>query len=729
MSNSNIQDSKSVKNRTPLTESEKVGLVDRVPKDLLPRLRDLDAGKKMVELWYQGNSDRTEWLERQQKYLATWDEFIDNEDVATGPWANSSNLHLPITLTACRAMHARMYAALMSVQPPFNVKPLDEAATVAVPLIEGVMAYCLREWINYRKGVSEMVDMWVWNWITQGTGIIKLRWDRCYSRYVEVYEETIMVSKVDEETGELVKRAEVVEKERPVTKRTFDGPVADIVDPEDLLILGGDGDPDRADLVIHRYYLTRSQMYSLADQGVFDLGVVEDILDGGNDSENTDLASALKQDKEMNSGIIQSNTNADQDRFEILECYCKMDENGDGLDENLIIWVHTKSKKELRATYLERVIEGSMTPFSKIDFLKKRGHRYGMGIPEILYGLQKEVDAMHNIRIDFGVLSTMPFGFYRPTSGLNPARMDLEPGKLIPLNDPQNDVFFPQLGNRTFFTTEEEGSLLAYIERLISISDINLGRISGQGAARTATGVSAIVSENNANLDIFIKRMQMGWKKFLRLLFQSLQKRMPKDMWIRITGEDGKMYPFRINKSEIQFNYDFDIDANSINSNKAVTREIAQQTLNLVLNPLMIQMGIVSPENVYEAARDWFISLEKKDFAKYISKPTDMEAFLTPEQEVTRIIRNIPVPIHPAMNHEGFVNYVRMMFSNDEYIGSIPQDAAVRLAEQASKHMEMADALAKQAAQAANLQQQQINAQQAGAQQVSAGPSSPVSGG
>lgn len=729
MSGSTIQDSKSVKNRKPLDTAEQVGLVDRLPSNLLPRLRDLNAGIKMVELWYQGNSDRTDWLTRQQKYLATWDEFIDNEDVATGPWANSSNLHLPITLTACRAMHARMYAALMSVQPPFNVKPLDEAATVAVPLVEGVMAYTLREWINYRQGISAMVDMWLWNWITQGTGLSKLRWDRTYSRYVEVYEEVIQETTVNEETGETVKRAKKVEKERPVTKRTFDGPVADVIDPEDLLIIGGEGDPDRADVVIHRYYLTRSQMYSLADQGVFDLDVVEDILDSGNDSENTDLASGLKQDKQLNSGVIQSNTNSDQDRFEILECYCKMDENGDGLDENLIIWVHSRSKKELRATYLERVLDSGMTPFAKIDFLKKRGHVYGMGIPEILYGLQKEVDAMHNIRIDFGVLSTMPFGFYRPSSGLNPAKMDLEPGKLIPVNDPQNDVFFPQLGNRTFFTTEEEGSLLAYIERLISISDINLGRISGQGAARTATGVSAIVSENNANLDIFIKRMQMGWKKFLRLLFASLQKRMPKEMWIRITGEDGKMYPFRIERNDIKFNYDFDIDANSINSNKAVTREIAQQTLNLCLNPLLIQTGIVTPDNIYEAVRDWFVSLDKKDFSKYITKPTDFDAFMTPEQEAQRIIKNIPVPLHPAMNHEGFIKYVQMLFGNDEYMGTLPQDAAVRLAEQASAHMAMMEALQQQQAQIANLQQQQINAAQAGAGQLSAGPSSPVSGG
>jgi hypothetical protein len=137
---------------------------------------------------------------------------------------------------------------------------------------------------------------------------------------------------------------------------------------------------------------------------------------------------------------------------------------------------------------------------------------------------------------------------------------------------------------------------------------------------------------------------------------------------------------------------------------------------------------VVSPDNIYEAAKEWLVSLEVKDFARFITKPTDFDAFMTPEQEAQRIVRNIPVPIHPAMNHEGFINYVRMIFSNDEMLGSMDQEAAKRLAAQASEHMKMAQAMEQQAAQHRNMQQQQMNAAQAGAQVVSAGPSAPVTG-
>lgn len=735
MSNSVLQDSKPVKRRKPLEGINQVPLIDKYQIKLAKDLNDKNIGHKISEIWNLGNSNRTEWLSRQEDYLSEWDEFIDNSDVRNGPWEEASNIHLPITLIAVKALHARMYAALMAVQPPFTSKPLDEASTIAQPLVDGTMSYTLREWCNNYKGVDEVVDEWIWDWISTGSGLLKLRWDRRFARYVdvvesEVTEPTFATINLPDGTQRKVRKdvKRIVQRDKPVTKLVFEGPVFERILPEDLLIIGGNGDIHEADVIQHRFFMTRSELYSAADQGIFESECVDEILQGGNDTENSGPSDGLKQNRESNSGIISSNTPVDNDKFEIIESYMKIDVNDDGLDEDVIVWVHLTSRKVLRATYLHRVHKSGIKPFIKIDFMKRQGQTYGMGVPEIIYPIARELDAMHNIKVDFGILSTMPFGFYRPSSGVNPERISIEPGKLIPVNDPQNDVFFPQIGNRTVFAAEEEATLLSFIERLISISDINLGVIGRQGAARTATGVATLVSENNSNLDIFIKRMQRGWKQALRALFQVLQQRMPPEKWIRINGEDGQLYPFRISKEDIQFKYDFDIDANSANSNQAVNREIAQQILNVCSNPLYIQLGIIHPENVYQATKNWFASLGIKDFARYITKPTDQEAFLTPEQEANRIIRGIQVPVHPAMNHEGFINYVKIIFSDDNRLGLLNQKQAEDLANQASEHMKMMEALQQQEAQVRNTQQQQINASQAGPSTPSAGASSPVSG-
>lgn len=721
-----IQNEKPVKNREAIEDI--APQIDHHQSSLAKKCNDIQAGMKLTQIWSTGNSNRSEWLQRQQKYLSSWDEFVDNEDLSRGPWQESSNLHLPVTLTAVRALHARMFAALYSVQPPFSVKPHNEAATVAVPLVEGIMQWTIKEWINCYDGIAEVLDQWLWEWITTGTGILKIRWERKFSRYIEAQEKTVIEQVWNDDLKQMIPTPRLVTNDVAVTKKIFDGPAAEVISPEDILLAGGDGDITKADTVIHRYYETRSGLYQLADQKIFDADVVEEIMEGGLDSEYTDEASSLKMDKSANSGIIQENIDTDLDRFEILECYCKMDVNDDGLDEDVIVWVHTRSKKVLRATYLYRVYGEGHRPFAKIDFLKKRGHQFGIGVPEILYSLQNEIDAMHNLKLDYGILSTMPFGFYRAAGGMKPETLELEPGKLIPVNDPQSDVYFPNLGNRAAFASQEEGNLLSYVERLISISDTNLGVIGGQGAARTATGVNAIVSENNLNLDIFIKRAQRGWKQFLRTLLQIIQKRMPKEMQIRITGEDGGLHPFLIERGDIQGRFDFDIDATSVNSNKAVTREIAQQILNLTLNPLLIQMGIVTPDNLYNACKNWVVSMDVKDFARYLNKPSDLEVFITPQQEVSRLLQGMPVPVHPAMKHEAFMRYVENIVNTPEYLGTLTEEQSIKIAQQYEVHKKMAEAIAAQEAQFANQQQQQINAANAGQQQVSAGPGTPTSG-
>ncbi len=41
---------------------------------------------------------------------------------------------------------------------------------------------------------------------------------------------------------------------------------------------------------------------------------------------------------------------------------------------------------------------------------------------------------MHNMRIDFGMISVMPVGFYKANSSLDPKTITMEPGALIGLS-------------------------------------------------------------------------------------------------------------------------------------------------------------------------------------------------------------------------------------------------------------------------------------------------------
>lgn len=719
---STIQDDKKPveEGRSNKINKAETSLRDQIPAKLLNKVEELDLGEKIRKIWATGNADRSEWLLRQREYLSDWDEFVDVTD--QGPFVGSSNLHLPIPFIVAKTFHSRMLQAIDNAEP--GVKPRRADHIQSAQMLQGLLAYTLKEWVNNYEGISEVLDNWVWTWVTTGVGIIKTRWDTKFSRYIDVARRPVIGAPeiVTDEQGNdfAVPNLEFEEFEQEVVRKTFEGPCIEWVQPEDVLILQGEGDPQKSEVVIHRQYLTASDMWMLADRKVFKEDAVKEIIEGGEDLRSGALNSEIKQERSQNAGKGQLDTEADLDRYEILECYMKTDVDGSGINSDIIVWVHERTSTVLRANYLHRVNKAGMRPFTKIDFYKRPGEDMGMGLIEVLHPITKEMDAMHNMRIDFGLLSTMPFGFYRPSSSLKPEKIKLEPGSLIPLDNPQTDVVFPNLGNRTTFGFNEENALMNIVERLTGVSDVTLGIVSGsQGATRTATGTRALQAESNANLNVHLRRLVRGWKQFLQYLVHMLQQRIPPGFEFRVTGEDGDDYFARVrDQIDIAGDFDFEVSTDSTQSNPTVQQGIASQILQMVNNPLYIQAGTVDAGNIFEAQKNFLKSMGVMDWSRFVKKPAQHKVIITPEEELNRIIRGIPVPVTLEMDHEGFIEFAQQVLNSDElfkqFVGpDAPEEqAAVLIQAQMQQHQQAANALAQAQAQAANAQQQLINIQQ-----------------
>lgn len=710
--------------KNPLEDNEQEGLKvvaslrDQQLEKLAKKLEKLDVGSKVVNLWTQANSDRQPWLDRQARYLQEIDEFIDPIYEQALDW--SSTIHLPTILTVCKTFHARMYAALMSVDPPFTVRARKGANFDRAMLVEELMRYTLKDWCNEYEGVEEQVDRWLWDWITKGDGILKGRWAKRFTRFVDVEEE--MVEDTDlvqnEETGdsEVVPVMRAVEREVTRTEEVFNGPMLERVFTEDITIIGGEGDPQKADAVIQQSWLTASELWSLADQKIFRNAAVEKVIDSGKDSKTgSDGTGTIKQRQVEQAGMSNVDKQHEIDRYKILEAYIKVDVDGSGIASDIVVWVHPNSKEIVRATYLRRITKSGRVPFFKISFHLRHGVEYSVGLVELLYSLGKEIDAMHNIKVDVGILSSMPFGFYRPTaSSLKEERMPLEPGALIPVDNPQSDVMFPNLGLRTSFGFQEEQALQMQIERLTSISDLNLGIIGGQGASRTATGTRALLGESSNNLNVFIQRMNRGWKRALRYQFEMLQERLPDGFEFRILGDDGNAYWRQVkSKQEICGMYDFELEANSANSNKQIQVEQANMLYQMTQNPIDLQLGIVTPTNRYEALVYQLKVNGIKDVSKFTNKPQGAPLQFTPLEIADRILAGIDVQLSPTQDIPGFIQLVQAMAEDDAIVGQFsPHQFAVLIGKaQEAEQMLQAIQSAQGSQMAAN--QQQMNTQAA----------------
>ncbi len=687
-------------------------LRDQIPAKLMKRLEDMNVGHKVDQLWRLGDGDRSNWLQRQQKFFKDWDNFIDV--TVAGPFEQSSNLHLPLSFIVAKTYHARMLQAVLSNPPSARARRADSVERAAT--VSALINYTIHEWANEYKGIQETIDIWLWDWITTGVGIKKWRWDVQYTRFMDVQEVEEPGAPeffTNEEGEELsVQRTKVVEREGMRTIKKFEGPCLDRVPPEDVIIIGGGGDPDRAEAVMQQIWMTKHDLYMHAYRKVFEESKVDEIIRRGRDEEVTDESTNIKQDREDRAGVQSKNVEVDQDKYRIIEAYLRLDVDNSGIDSDVVVWVHPETRQILRATYLHRINKGGKRPFVKVDFHKRTDQVYGMGLVEVLHPITREMDLMHNLRIDFGMISTMPFGFYRASSSIEPENIRYEPGMLIPVDDPQRDVFFPNLGNRTSFGLQEEQQLNLIVERLTGISDLNLGVLSGQqGATRTATGTRALVGEANANLDVHLRRLGLARKKSKEYLLHMIQQRIPEGMGFKITGDEGNDYWSYIrNRQDIAGDFDFEIDPASANSNPQVTRERAIQILNTTLNPLLIQTGVVSVANIYESVKNFLKANDVKAFSRYITKPRGAEIQLTPEETANRVLRGMSVNISPNDDHEGFLNFFNLIMKEDELLGQFTEQEIATLASHARERTAMQQALRQQAAQAANIRQQQANA-------------------
>lgn len=691
-------------------------LRDRSPQALADHLDDLGVGEKVAKVWQIGNANRTTWLERQQVYLQDWDEFLVS--TSEGPFSGSSNLHLPMPLVIAKTIHARFMQALLGLDPPFFVRGRTEGETERASQITNLMKYVLLEHSNQYKGIETSIDKWLWCWVTDGCGILKQRWDTLYERFIDVVEVTEPgppVYKQDENGKQVMTRTQVTrEKDQVVTKKIYDGPMYEYRPIEDVLIIGGEGDIDAADSVIDRYFLTASEMWTYVDRKVFREEETRFVIAEGRDHTMGAIAGFIKLQRIHDAGKASVRTAAELDRFEILEAYMKFDVDGSGINSEIVVWVAYRSRKILRANYLRRMVGSGERPFSKIDFHLRPGSEYGTGIIEILHPLSVELDAIHNMRIDFGLINVMPFGFYRPTSNLQPETISLEPGSLIPLDNPQSDVYFPNLGNRTSWGFQEEAAIMSMIERVTSINDLNQGVLSSkQGATRTATGANALINESSANLDVYLRRLNLGWKRLLKLTFHMMQQRIPKGFQFRITGDDGQNFWSEVKgKDFLQGDFDFQILPNSSQSNPQIMQSQADAILQMTQNPLDMQMGLITPAQRFEALKNWFRVRNIQDWGKYVKKPDGYTYVPTPDEEAQRVLRGIETPVLPQMDHQGFIAYVDHIFKNEELLGQFPAEAAVALKRQQLLHAQMAQAMAQMQNQQNNSSQMQINAAQ-----------------
>jgi hypothetical protein len=428
----------------------------------------------------------------------------------------------------------------------------------------------------------------------------------------------------------------------------FDGPRVMVMEMDDVLTPPrcsnlqppGPANPGGAPHVILVERPTLDELRRHQKEGFFDRVDAETLEKLENATPEKSDDDARQQQKDAMTGEIDETDTrvGSQQRYEMYVCFDRFDLDGDGLDEDVIWWVLKEGKLLLKASVMTEMYPMSppRRPFGESSFLPMKGRREGISLLELMESTHDTMKVLWDQMVDSGTMSLTPPGFYRPQSNIKPEVLSYLPGDMYPLNDPSRDVSFPQVGNANQSFSVNAISMSKTMQSDVTmIGDLNLGKIpAGKSSAfRTSGTTESVLGQSESRPERILRRFFMAFKMAWWIMHELNKHLLQDDKKFRIVGyKPAGKDPYRqiASRKEIEGSYEFDFQANVANSSKLALQQAIQQAMGVVIQPLAIQLGIATPEKVYNLLFDALRSVGL-DSERYVAPPIpDSHSFRTP---------------------------------------------------------------------------------------------------
>jgi hypothetical protein len=286
----------------------------------------------------------------------------------------------------------------------------------------------------------------------------------------------------------------------------------------------------------------------------------------------------------------------------------------------------------------------------------KDGTYWSPGMAEMLINLEDELRVNHNQGTESAQFSATPMFAYRPAAGVNADTFHAVPGLFIPVDDPSKDIRELTVSANLDAITWKEQAVLAYMEKLTGLSDMQLGRQPDRpNAPKTGIQTVKLLEEGNVRISLDTKVLQEDMSVVLGHFWALEYMFTPPQMFFRVTEEDADgLFPTTNGASAISLEdrdgrYDFKLKfANSVYS-KEVKKEqsLARYQLDLQ-NPLIVS----NPRALWQVTRDAHEALGDPNFADLVPEPPAADISIDPREEWTRMQEGEEVQVNPMDNDQ-----------------------------------------------------------------------------
>lgn len=376
----------------------------------------------------------------------------------------------------------------------------------------------------------------------------------------------------------------------------------DNVPPEEFLISRQAKTIEDAVFVAHRVARTISDLKSMGYKNV-------DQISGDDQatSLNAERIERLSYDDEL--AYIQGDTVVGADESQrvvwLTECYLRVDFDGDGISE---------LRKVLRAG--NQILENEIVdcaPFVSITPVPMPHKFFGLSVADLAMDAQRIKTTILRGMLDSQNLAVN--GRYFAVDG----QVNLDdllvsrPGGIVRVKQPGAvGRLEPLVGDSALGMGMME-SMQGFLEDSTGWTRYNSGT-DGDSLNNTATGVNVLTNRADMRLDLIARNFAEGFRDLFRMMLKLVAQYTDREQIIRLRGEWVAMDP-----REWQNGFDVSINVGLGTGSK--DQQVAHLNALLQLQQQGLQIGVATPENVYQAAAELIKAMGFKSPDKFVSDP------------------------------------------------------------------------------------------------------------
>lgn len=594
----------------------------------------------------QAEQDTSSWEDKQRKYHRLRMRIKKPKNF---PFPNSSNLRMPTAEIFIRKGKAAIHNVIFGIRPVVAAKPSPGGSEETARKIEKLIDHLAMDVMGLRKEAVKTIDQT----LEKGFFLNKVYW----RREIETRQEELDVGELPlyeaaaffmADVGDIVQEifarksidthdvvidgnieavTKAVEKMRESGKTklsimvedvVYDFPDVALVEPERCYVPSvSPSDPQDCEFISHEFFMHIEDIKRNAEQKGWSKASVDALCDVG----STDLDDKqIDMDRDTREGI---STFQKSRMVKVCEYYGYEDIDGNGVKEKCVVTYARDFKLELRKVRLDTY--SMKYPFVKFvnELTTDRwfSHR---GVPDLLEDIIKEIDVQHNMKIDYQTTCNAPMFVYR--SGMvNPKTLSRRLNAAIPVKGTQALSDIVQALNfhnpNVEFSYEREQLLLeTKATELIGQTDFALQSLINKREPRT---LGEVQLQQQSNQSVFSLDAQLFIESFGELFS------MIYELWVQYGPDEYEFIYFgedpvngetvKLSKEEIQNKYTIVVRGNDTNTNPSVRLQKAQQILAAVTNPVLIQTGVVSPQQIAAGVAEFFKELDISSPERFIN--------------------------------------------------------------------------------------------------------------